>query len=472
MNPRPKYDVVVAGGGTAGAIAAIAASRTGARTLLVERYGALGGALALGMNMLGSVDGEGYWALGGIGRELVDRLTAIDGATPPALDPQFGSVLAQDPELLKLCLLEMAVESGVELLLHATLIDVVKGARGPVELRVATKRGCEIITADVIVDCTGDADVAAGAGAEFTVGRPTDRRAQPASRIFRVAGVDMDTVWDHLAAHPEDLAPPKNWTGGVYDIAHLRETPGVTVEGFASLIRRARDAGDWTIPRYRLGIYTMPGSAVVGINVTRTHGVDGTDPDDLSRAEVETSLQMLQVIGFLRDYVPGFERASIVSAPYQVGIRETRHVHGGYLLTQDDVMTGRSFEDQIGRGAYPLDVHHVESGAGGSTLWPIPHSFGIPMRCLIPQRVERLVVAGRSISATHEAAGSIRGQAVCMVTGHAAGTIAAVAAGEGRAPRELDPGYVQTLLSGQGAVLERGERIAAAEREQAGATVA
>lgn len=464
MHTRARYDVLVAGGGTAGAIAAIAAARTGARTLLVERYGALGGALGLGMNLLGAADAEGCWALGGIGRELIDRLVETGGATPPALDPQFGSVLAQDPELLKLTLLAMAVEADVELLLHATIVDVVAGEDGPVGLRVATKRGLERIPARVIVDCTGDADVAAGAGAEFTIGRPGDHLAQPASRIFRVAGVDMEQVWDYLADHPEDLAPPKHWTGGAYDIAHLRETPGVTVEGFGSLIREARDAGDWRIPRYRLGLYTLPGSDVVGINVTRTHGVDGTDPDALSRAEVETSLQMLEVMRFLRGYVPGFERATLVSSPYQVGIRETRHVHGGYRLGERDVMEGRSFDDQIGRGAYPLDVHHVESGSGGSTLWPVARSFGIPVRCLIPEGLDRLVVGGRAISATHEAAGSIRGQAVCMVTGHAAGVVAAMSAAQSCAPRALDVSALQELLRSQGAVLERGERIEGAER--------
>jgi FAD dependent oxidoreductase len=461
MYLRDKYDVVVAGGGTAGAAAAIGAARAGARTLVVDRYGTLGGAMALGMNMLGAADGEGYWALGGVGRELVERLREMGGATAPSLDPQFGSVLAQDPELLKLCLLDMAVKSGVELLLHTSVMDVVHDRRGLAGLRIFTKRGEEIVPAEILVDCTGDADVAAAAGARFTVGRPSDHAAQPASRIFRVCGVEMDHVWEYLEQHPEDLAPPKGWTGGLYDIAHLRNTPGVTMEGFGALIKRAIAAGDWTIPRYRLGIYTFPERGDVGINVTRVHGIDGTDPDDLTRAEVQTSLQMLEVMHFLRQYVPGFERARIVSAPYQVGVRETRHVHGGYMLEPEDVMSGRDFEDQIGRGAYPLDVHDVSPGKGGSVLKPIARSFGIPMRCLLPAGVPRLVIGGRPISATHEAAGSIRGQAVCMVTGHAAGVIAAIAAAERTDPHDLDVQRVQRELQSQGAVLERSERITA-----------
>lgn len=467
MYQRDQYDVVVAGGGTAGAIAAIAAARTGARTLVVERYGGLGGALALGMNLLGAVDAEGYWALGGIGRELVDRLGPAGGATAATLDPQFGSVLSHDAELLKLHLLQMAVDADVDMLLHATTLDVVHGPTGPAGLRVVTKRGMEYVGARALVDCTGDADVAASAGAQFSVGRPGDRRAQPASRIFRVGGVDMERVWEYLSAHPEDLEPPKGWSGGTYDVERLRATPGATVEAFGALIRRAREAGDWHIPRYRLGIYTFPGRTDVGVNVTRAQGVDGTDPDDLTRAEVETSLQMLQVLDFLRGYVPGFERAHIVSTPYQVGIRETRHVHGSYVLQQKDVLSGRDFADQIGRGAYPLDVHDVESGKGGSTLNPIQRSFGIPLRTLLPEGTPNIAVAGRSISATHEAAGSIRGQAVCMVTGHAAGVVAALAAGRGQSPHEIDSTEVQETLRKQHALLDRGEHITTHQAEHA-----
>lgn len=455
MHLRKPYDVVVAGGGTAGAVAAIGAARTGARTLVIERYGTLGGALALGMNLLGAADGEGCWALGGVGRELVDRLHDLGGATTASLDPRFGSVLGQDPELLKLCLMEMAVDSEVDLLLHATTLDVVRDRGGPAGLRVATKRGVELVRAGVLVDCTGDADIAASAGADFTVGRPSDNLSQPASRIFRVGGVAMERVWDYLESHPEDLEPPKGWSGGAYDLQQLRSTPGITLEAFGSVIRQARANGDWDIPRYRLGLYTLPGRDDVGVNVTREHGVDGTDPDDLTRAEVRTALQTLQVMRFLKKYVPGFERAHIVSAPYQVGIRETRHVRGAYVLGQQDVLSGRDFDDRVGRGAYPLDVHDVEGGKGGSVLHPIQRSFAIPMRCLLPAGVRRLVVGGRPISATHEAAGSIRGQAVCMVTGHAAGVMAALAAGKQRDPHELDAQDVQRALREQGALLDR-----------------
>lgn len=458
MKTQDHYDVVVAGGGTAGACAAIAAARTGARTLVVEPYSYLGGNIALGMNLLGAADAEGHWALGGVGRELVDRLEREGGATPVSLDPQFGSILGHDPEMAKIVLLEMAVEAGVEILYHALVVDAVVAGGAVTGLTVATKQGVRTIGATVVVDCTGDADVLAKAGGAHTFGRDADHRTQPASRIFRVGDVDLKRVYEYLSEHPEDLRPPKGWSGGDYDVDTLAATPGATIEAFGDLIKRARAAGDWTIPRWRLGLYTLPGRSDVGVNVTRIHGIDGTDPDDVTRADVETTLQMAEVMRFLRAYVPGFENSRIVSAPHQVGIRETRRVRGGYALTQEDVVEGRSFDDQIGRGAYPLDVHDVEPGLGGSVLWPIRRSFGIPVRCLVPEDVGGLVVAGRAIAATHEAAGSTRGQAVCMVTGHAAGTLAALAAA-GDGVTSVEVGHLQDTLRTQDAVLERGRLI-------------
>ena len=133
----------------------------------------------------------------------------------------------------------------------------------------------------------------------------------------------------------------------------MRRTPGATVEGFHKLIVKVQKAGDYTIPRDRLGLYTMPGQNEGTINITRVHGIDGTNPDDMTRAEIETQKQILQAARFLRKYVPGFENSRIMSTPFQVGVRETRHIKGTFTLTKEIVLSGASFEDQIGRGAYP-----------------------------------------------------------------------------------------------------------------------
>jgi hypothetical protein len=204
--------------------------------------------------------------------------------------------------------------------------------------------------------------------------------------------------------------------------------------------------------------------------VTRVQGVNGADPDDLTRAEIESRRQMLEAIRFLRKYIPGFEAAYIVSSPTQIGVRESRHIAGAYTLDKEDILGGVDFPDRIGRGAYPLDIHDVRPGGGvlnavvrggGIQHWKIQRSYSIPVRALIPLGLSNVVVAGRSISATHEAAASIRGQSVCMVTGHAAGALAALASQSGAAPGDVRVEALQDVLRSQGAILDRTVRIAA-----------
>jgi hypothetical protein len=471
MRIRGEYDVVVVGAGTAGAIAAIAAARTGAKTLVIEQYGSIGGILALGMAFLGSSDAEGYKTLGGIGGELLDRLVKSDGGTKITVDSLFGSVAGQDPELTKLTLLEMAEESGVEFLLHSFVADVLMDSSNKSRIKgimVANKGGLEVVVGKCFVDCTGDADITARANGQFTFGREGDSLTQPVSAIFRVGDVNVDKIWSYLDSNPDDMKTPDGWSGEPYDVGYLRRTPGATVEGFRKLILKAQEAGDYTIPRDRLGINTFPNRNEVTINITRVHGIDGTNPDHLTRAEIETQKQTIQAMRFLRKYVPGFENAHIIASPYQVGVRESRHIKGEYTLTKEDILSGPDFEDQIGRGSYPLDVHDVKPGSkvlgnvvkgGGVTLWKIHKSYGIPSRSLIPLGVDNVTVGGRSISATHEAAGSVRGQAVCMVTGHAAGTIAALAALGNTSPAQLPIHELQAVLRSQNAIIERDKLI-------------
>ncbi|WP_439496624.1 FAD-dependent oxidoreductase [Bosea sp. (in: a-proteobacteria)] len=464
MRMRKEFDVVVVGGGTAGAIAAIAAARTGARTLVIEQYGTIGGVLTLGQSVLGAADNEGYLALGGIGGELFERLAANDGGTRTSIDSLLGSITGQDPEALKLTLLDMAAESGVNFLLHSFVVDVLKDGERICAVTVANKAGLEIIPGRTFVDCSGDADLVARAGGQFTKGRPLDAATQPVSAIFRLGSVDVGATLDYLEANPHDICDAEGFSGSKHTIEHLRSTPAAQIVGFNTLISQARAAGEWDVPVEWLTVYTLPGRSEVGINATRVHGIDGTDPDDLTRAEIETQRQVAQVTRFLRKYVPGFERARLLASSYQVGIRETRHIEGGYTLTADDVLAGSDFEDQIGRGAYPLDIHDVKPGTlvmnrsvegTGITYYSLPRSYGIPARCLMPVGFDNLLVAGRSISATHEAAGSIRGQAVCMVTGHAAGTLAALSSRLDKAPTDIGTSALQSTLREQGAIIER-----------------
>jgi hypothetical protein len=455
------YDVIVVGGGTSGAIAAIAAARAGARTLVIEKGNMLGGMLSVGMSLIGALDAEGHWALGGYGRELIDELIAKGYATPPT-GSQAGAI-AQDPEMLRLHLARMARDSGLEMLFHTMVVGVKTEGSRVSALTVANKGGLEELSAQVFIDCTGDADLVAQAGGAFKLGRDGDQLTQPVSNIFRVANVDLNQCWAYLEAHPEELSLPSGWSGTADSLDYIRNTPGAHFSTFNRLIRQARDAGEFHIDRTRVCVYTFPGHVDVVINVTRVQGVNGSDPRDVSRAEIELQVQTLEAIEFLRKYVPGFEKSYLVSMPPQLGVRESRHIIGHHTLTGADVLAGRDFDDQIARGAYPLDIHDVSKVGGvgtavkgaGISMTRVTRSYGIPLGCLIPLNLDNVLVAGRCISADHEAGASARGQAVCMATGHAAGTAAALSVSKGCRPAQLDAAEVRTLLAAQHAILER-----------------
>ncbi|WP_167132555.1 FAD-dependent oxidoreductase [Paramicrobacterium chengjingii] len=462
------YDVVVVGGGTAGSFAAIAAATTGAKTLVIEKQGYLGGILSLGMHMLGTLDHEGYWALGGLGRKLILDLVNEGFATPPITDSLFGAFNSQDAEVAKIFLLQMASDAGVEFLFHSTVIDAETEGDDVTSVLVANKAGTRTIRAKSFVDCSGDADLVALAGGDFVFGSgEVSAPPQPVSNIYKVSGVDIERVWDYLEAHPEEYRTPPGWSGETYSMEFIRNTPGIHFHAFENLISEARAAGEFTITRNAVGIYTYPWNNEVGINVTRVHGVDGTDPDEVSRAELETRLQVLESFRFLRKYVPGFENCWLSSVPFQVGIRESRHIVTDRTLTKEDVLSGRDFSDQVGRGAYPLDIHDVQPNStvlgnevdgGGISLIRIAKSYGIPRRSLVPNGLSNVSVGGRCIGADQEAAGSARGQAVCMVTGHAAGVIAAHSALRGQGALDVPIDVLQKTLVEQGAVLARNEK--------------
>ncbi len=467
MRLREQMDVVVVGGGTAGAVAAIAAGRTGARTLLVEQYGQIGGMTSAGMTYLGFLDGEGRPAVRGLAQELFDRLVPLKAATGHIADPLRGSVTQADPEMLRHTLLTMLAEAEVRLLLHAFLADVLMEADTLQGIVLETKGGRELIPAVVVVDTTGDADVAARAGAPFELGRPEDGRLQPVSRIFRVGNVHLDQVYAYLRAHPEEFVVPEGWTppaGRSYGVGYLEETPGTSIL-LQRVVQQAQAEGKASLPKNVISIYTPPyrsGPAEVSLNATRVHGIDPTDPDQLTWAELETERQVLEVFRFLKTAIPGFGDSRLLGTPYQVGVRESRRIVGEYMLTADDVLRGADFPDAVARGAYPLDIHDVAKDTRvmnrpvhgkSETMVVLSRSYAIPYRCLLPRRPDGLLVAGRSISATHEAASSARGQAVCMATGHAAGTAAALAARAGLPPRKINIARLQQVLREQGAIL-------------------
>ncbi len=246
MRTRPEVDVLVCGGGTAGAIAAIAAARTGARTLLVEQYGRVGGMASAGMSFLGVSDAGGRRALGGIGAEVFERLTSLGAAFADRPDRQVGSVTVADPLALQHTLLTMLVEAGVQFLLHTFCADVITDERRVAGIVAANKAGLELVPARVIVDATGDGDIAARAGAQFVKGREADAAMQPVTRIFRVAGVDVHEMFGYLRRHPDEMDLPDRWDGGAGYAGEDLKAPSVVMDAFPALVAQARAAGGET----------------------------------------------------------------------------------------------------------------------------------------------------------------------------------------------------------------------------------
>lgn len=442
-------DVLVVGGGLAGLGAALGAAWAGAKVILAERYGFLGGnaTAALVMPFTASYTehptqeqlaattlfptdhGPGEPVVTGVYRKLINRLVKSGGVIPPSL--KTGYMIPFDPEIFKLVMLELMDEAGVHILLHALASDTVgdQGERGVV---FETKSGPIVIKAQVIVDCTGDGDVAARAGARYEIGRDQDGLVQPMTLMFRMAEFEREAFKVYVKEHPDQ------WYG---------------VHGLWDLIRKATDAGELELQREDILFFATPHEREVIVNSTRVTRMLGIDVWDLTYAEWESRRQMRQITAFLRRYVPGFEKAYIAQSGVHIGVRETRRILGDYQLTTDDVLSARKFPDVIARCAYPIDIHNPEGKGTKFKRLPPGEAYDIPLRCLLPQGVEGILVAGRCISGTHEAHASYRVMPTSMATGQAAGVCAAFASLRGKATRAVPILNIQQELLRQDANL-------------------
>ncbi len=450
MKTPGTYDVLVLGGGNAGCAAALAAARHGARVLLIERYGFLGGTATAAM--------VGPWMtfhsgeeriVGGIAQEIVERLVRR-GASPGHIHDSSDyvpTITPFDPEIHKALLFEMMAEAKVDLLLHAWLLTGILDEDRVVGASVATVGGGRTYAAGITIDATADAVAA------YSVGVPTQKgdergRVQPASLMFRLSHVDLTKTATYVRMHADQMRTSLK--------AHERTAPALTaVAGLYELWAQAQDDKIVSVPREVVSFFISPYPDEVTVNMTRVTDIDPLDPDDLTRAEVAARGQVMQLLRFFRERVPGFENARIAATGTQVGIRESRRIVGRYTLTARDVLEARQFDDAVARSAYPIDIHNP-SGTGTTThRLPPGSSYEIPYRCLVPENREQLLVAGRCISTTHEALASTRLTPTVMTLGQAAGTAAALAHERGQRVSAIDTNELRKRLIEDGVELRK-----------------
>ncbi len=407
-------DVLVLGSGPSGFAAAYTAAKNGAKVILVEQSGDVGGISTSGL--------MSHWT-GSCGSTLYHEILK---RTSENNEGKFKNKIVDliDPEKLKTLYLEMLDEAGVRLMLYTFADDAICNKDKVLGATVINKSGKTDIYAKITIDATGDGDIAARAGAEFILGRESDNKMQPATLMFKVGGVDYDRAV-FLGAFESTYKTPK---GELQALAkeHIPFPAG-------------------HILTYKT---TLPG--VVTCNMTNAIDIDGTKAEDLTKATLTCRKQMDSIIKYLREFVPGYENCFIISSASLIGIRETRHFKGKYTINEQDILEAKVFDDYVVKDArFNFDVHNI-TGAGLDKTGVQKHfkqtkGYTIPYRCLIPEAKENLLLCGRNISGTHMAHSNFRVMPICVGIGEAAGAAACISALQNRNLNEIDAKEIREI---------------------------
>jgi len=427
------WDVIVIGGGPGGVPAAVAAARNGARVLLVEAYGFLGGMATTALVLpYMKYSAGGKYIVRGLFEEFLDMMEE-HGAIKKMKHTEEEQIRLNtfttdlenrahfDDEPMKLVLDRFVIESGADLLLHTKAVGVLKENNTIKAVRVFHKGGIEDLSADVFIDSTGDGDIAAWSGAKIEIGREQDNACQPMTASFRMAGVDYSRI-----PHGKEIN---------------------------RLFDQSKKRGELDNPRENVLKFHTVHDDVMHFNSTRVVGKTSLDGWSMTEAEIEGRRQVNELVRFLIKNIRGFENAYLMKTGAQIGVRESRRVIGTYILTADDVIKGRKFDDGIACGSYAIDIHNP---AGTGTMmhyldWGI--YYNIPYRCIVPAGVNNLIMASRSISATHEAHSSLRVMPTVWGIGQAAGTAGGVCIHNTTIPASVDVSKLRAILVQQKAFI-------------------
>ncbi len=428
---KGEVDVIVIGGGPAGIGAALASARSGAKTLVIEESSCLGGLATFGLHSHMSKltdEGEDREIIGGIPREICDRLVKLDKAV------YRNGCIDYDGEVMKYELDKLFNEENIAVRYYTLAVEPILEGNKIIGVITESKSGREAFLAKVIIDSSGDGDIAAKAGCPFKKGRKLDGLMQPTTLMFTIRNINYSKLSEFLKKDP-----------------HLTNTIYEAVKNNDLYLFEDRAMGLWHFPG-------RPDE--LNINFTNVTHIDSTDADDLTRGTIEGRHQAWLLLNFFRKYIPGCENAEMAVTAPALGVRESRRIMGPYILTEEDVRYAHKFEDNIALGSFYVDIHSPE-GVGlyytyerGKIDSGYGTYYGIPYRCIIPLKIDNIITAGRCISTTHEALGSVRVMFTCMAIGQAAGTAAAVSINENKFPRDLDVRALQELLKEEGAILE------------------
>ena len=444
-----EYDIVVLGAGPGGLAAALAAARNGAKVLLADKNGYLGGNMTLGLPLLGFLDKDGRTVIKGIAQEFIDDLRAYRTPYGAAASshlpcPLHNSVTLYDHELFKFVAFRKVLDAGIEILLHTELHSVNVDNRALKSIVLSGKGWHIEAKAKVFIDGTGDGDMAYLCGASYAKGQKDTGVLQPPTLMFNVRGVDTEKTIDFVASDPEQMEQCASMEiGQGYDADFFRKNPNHVLVGLRKLFSRLRAEGKLPIDRDTL-IYIkslLPGE--VHLNCTRHLGVDGSDVFSLTHAEIEGYLQVEKFVETLREHVPGFENCYISQIYPTMGVRESRRFKGICELTEEKAVRGDIGPDTIGIGSYIVDIHM--GGGSGTIIKKIP-PYGLPYGITVSGEIDGLMFAGRCASMDAVVMSSARVMPICMAMGEGAGVGAALAVRHGISPKDVDVQEIRRIL--------------------------
>lgn len=443
LKVRAEVDVLVVGGGPAGMMAAEAAARDkNLKVMLIEQRGYMGGNLTIGLPILSFLGPKGNQVIKGAAQKFIDRMAAKGASSEHWPCKNHMSFTIIDPDQVKTVAWEIMDDAGVEVLLYVFVADTIVENGKVKGVVIESKAGREVILAKTVIDCTGDGDVAFRAGVECNKG-DENGGMQPPTLMFLMRGVEVQKLRDAICNEPE------KYDMDVMPTSQFRKEKFITV-GLRGRILKAQQKG-YKVPVSRTILITGLGADEIWVNMTRVSGVDSTDPVSYTKGEHDARQQMYEVIAYLRDFVPGFESAWLERSAAFMGIRESRVIVGKYVMTAQDILEQKQFEDAIAVAGYPVDIHHAKGG--DCTMLFCEDAYPIPYGVLVPEKIEGLLVAGRCSAMDHEAMAATRVMSTCMALGEAAGNAARIAIADGVEVSAVDVTKVQQALLENGAFL-------------------